>query len=100
MYLGGDVIMDKDVKNLTRDLLGAAKAKGFDTAQIDGIMYSAEGKAIMDQLSGPGGEAMKAAAAKAAEGDTAALSSLLGSLMATPEGRSLASQAMKMKKNG
>jgi hypothetical protein len=92
--------MDKSVKDLTRNLLGTAKSKGFDTAQIDGIMASAEGKALMEKLGGPGGESMKDAAAKAAEGDTAALSSLLGSLMSTPEGRSVAAQAMNMKKNG
>jgi hypothetical protein len=92
--------MDKSVKNLTRTLMGEAKAKGFDTAQIDSIMASAEGKALMEKLSAPGGEAMKAAAAKAAEGDTAALSSLLGALMSTPEGRSIAAQAMNMKKDG
>jgi hypothetical protein len=92
--------MDKNTKHLTKELLGEAKAKGFDMAQIDSIMSSDEGRALMAQLGGPGGEAMKAAAAKAAEGDSAALSSLLGSLMATPEGRSLAGSVMNMKKDG
>jgi len=92
--------MDKDTRNLTKELMGEAKAKGFDMAQVDSIMTSPEGQALMAQLGAPGGEAMKAAAAKAAAGDTAAISSLLGSLMATPEGRSLASQVMQMKKNG
>jgi hypothetical protein len=92
--------MDKDVKNLTQNLFGAAKAKGFDTAQIAGIMDSPEGRTLMAQLNAPGGEAMKEAAAKAAEGDTAALASLLGTLMATKEGKKIAGQVMSLKKNG
>ena len=91
--------MDKNTKNLTKELLGEVKSKGFDMTQIDSIMYSQEGQALMSQLGGSGGEAMKEAAAKAASGDTAALSSLLGTLMSTPEGRSVAAQAMNMKKN-
>jgi hypothetical protein len=54
----------------------------------------------MARLNAPGGEAMKDAAAKAAEGDTAALSSLLGTLMTTKEGKSVISQAKNIKKNG
>jgi hypothetical protein len=92
--------MDKDVKNLTQDLLSAAKAKGYDTAQISGIMDSPEGRALLAQLNAPGGEMMKAAAAKAAEGDTAALSALLGALMSTKEGKSVLGQAKNIQKNG
>jgi hypothetical protein len=92
--------MGKDIGNITQNLLGAAKAKGFDTAQISGIMDSPEGRALLAQLNAPGGEAMKEAASRAAQGDTAALSALLGSLMATKEGRTIASQVMSMKKNG
>jgi len=90
--------MSRDVNELTKNLMGAAKAKGFDTAQISGIMESPEGRSLMAQLNGPGGEAIKAAASKAAEGDTDALSSLLGSLMSTKEGQSVAKQVMGMKK--
>ena len=92
--------MDKNTKNLTRGLFDEAKSKGFDMSQVDSIMSSDEGKALMAQLGGPGGDAMKAAAAKAAEGDSAALSNLLTSLMSTPEGRSIAGAAMNMKKDG
>jgi hypothetical protein len=92
--------MDKDVQNITKTLMDTAKARGFDTTQIDGIMQSPEGQALLARLGAPGGESMKAAAAKAAEGDTAALSALIGSLMATKEGKSIAGQVMSMKKNG
>ncbi|MCL2003496.1 MAG: hypothetical protein FWG72_05775 [Oscillospiraceae bacterium] len=92
--------MGRDVKNLTQGLLGAAKAKGLDTARISGIMDSPEGRALMARLNAPEGEAMKAAASKAASGDTAALSALLGTLMATKEGQSVAGQVMNLKKNG
>ncbi|MCL1806650.1 MAG: hypothetical protein FWG31_02990 [Oscillospiraceae bacterium] len=92
--------MEQDVKNITKDLLGTAKAKGYNTGQIENLMASPEGQALMAQLSAPGGEGMKDAAAKAAAGDTAALSSLLRTLMATPEGQSIAKQVMNMKKDG
>ncbi|MDR1693342.1 MAG: hypothetical protein LBR72_08295, partial [Oscillospiraceae bacterium] len=70
----------------------------YDINQISGIMDSPEGKALLGQLNGPGGGAMKDAASKAADGDTAALSELLRSVMATEEGRSVAKQVMSMKK--
>ncbi|MDR0293419.1 MAG: hypothetical protein LBH95_04620 [Oscillospiraceae bacterium] len=90
--------MSKDVNDLTANLMGAAKVKGFDTNRIAGIMNSPEGRALMEQLSGPGGGAMKDAAAKAAEGDAAALSSLMGELMSTKEGQSVAKQVKDMKR--
>lgn len=43
--------MGKDVKNLAQSLLGAAKAKGFDTAQISAIMDSPEGHVLLVQPS-------------------------------------------------
>ncbi|MDR0325263.1 MAG: hypothetical protein LBI19_04105 [Oscillospiraceae bacterium] len=90
--------MKKDVGSITQAMVDMAKAKGYDTAQISGIMNSPEGRSLMSQLNGPGGGAMKDAAAKAAGGDTAALSSLLGSLMSTKEGQTVAKQVMGMKK--
>ncbi len=90
--------MAKDVNDMTKDLLGVAKSKGYDINQISGIMDSPEGQTLISQLNGPNGGAMRDAASKAAEGDTAALSSLLRTLMSSEEGRSVAKQVMSMKK--
>lgn len=82
----------------TKDLLNMAKSKGFDVNQISGIMSSPEGQALLAQLNGPNGGALKDSISKAADGDTAAISSLLGTLMSTKEGQSVAKQAMNLKK--
>ncbi|MDR1668862.1 MAG: hypothetical protein LBR76_02760 [Oscillospiraceae bacterium] len=90
--------MANNVGDMTKDLLGVAKSKGYDINQISGIIDSPEGQVLLSRLNGPGGDAMKDAASKAADGDTAALSELLRTVMSTKEGRSVATQVMNMKK--
>ena len=83
------------MESSARDMLGSAKSKGFDLAKIAGIMDSAEGRALLRQLSGPGGDALKQAAASASEGDSGTVGRLMASLMSTNEGRELAKQVME-----
>ena len=91
--------MSNNLNDITADLLSAAKSKGYDTNQINSVIGSPDGQALMAQLNGPGGQALKAAAANAAKGDTGALSGLLNTLMSTKEGRNVAKQVMGMKKD-
>ena len=88
--------MNRNMESSAKDMLGAAKSKGFDISKLSGIMDSAEGRALLRQLSGPGGDALKEAAARASEGDSGAVGRLMASLMSTNEGRALAKQIMEI----
>ncbi len=90
--------MTKDANSMAREWLNAAKAKGYDTSQVNGLLDTPEAKTLLNQLNGPGGGAMKDAASRAAEGDTEALSSLLRTLTSTPEGKAVIQKAMSMRK--
>lgn len=90
--------MARDMETQAKNLTGAAKAKGVDLGKLAALMDSVEGKALLRQISGPGGDALKKAASDAAEGDGGAVGRLLSSLMSTKEGQALAKQVMEIAK--
>ena len=87
-----------DYKDVASNILGEEKAGKLDMKAISGLMDSAEGKALLKQLSGPGGDALKKAAASAVEGDKGAAQRLFTSLMGSKEGQALAKQVMEIGK--
>ena len=89
--------MSQRIKEQTKTLLNHPKAKGLDMEKISEIMDSAEGKALLKQLSGRGGDALKQAASQAADGDTGAAGRMLTSLMSSREGQALAKQVMALR---
>lgn len=89
---------DRDMESKAKNLMGSAKEKGIDMAKISQIMDSSEGKALLKQLSGSGGDALKHAAAQAADGDNGSIARLMGSLMSSKEGQALAKQVMELTK--
>ena len=84
-----------DYSSKAQDLLEKNKV---NMGTISAIMDSREGKALLKQISGGGGDALKKAAAEAAEGDSDAAGRLIKSLLSTKEGQALAGQVMKMSK--
>ncbi len=83
--------MDKS-ENLLRALLstpqGARVAGNMD--KLKNFAASAEGQALLSQLGGAGGDALKEAARAAAGGDRDSAAKLVSTLMSTPEGAKLA----------
>ncbi len=93
--------MDKtDMESTIRALLstpqGAKVAGNMD--KLKGFVASAEGKALLQQLGGSGGDALKVAAQAAASGDKDAAARLVSTLMSTPEGARLAMTLMNLLK--
>lgn len=90
----------KDMEALVRSLLsspqGAKVAGSMD--KLKGFVESAEGRALMQQLGGSGGDALKSAAAAAASGDKDGMAKLVGTLMSSPEGARLAMSIMNLMK--
>lgn len=89
--------MGREMPQAAQELLNKNKDK-ISMESIAAIMDSPEGKALLTQLSGGGGDALKQAAAAAASGDKGAINRLLGSLLSTKEGQSLAKQVMNISK--
>ena len=88
----------KDIPPAAQELLSKHKGK-IGMEAIARIMDSDQGKALLKQLSGEGGDALKNAAAAAATGDKGAAGRLVASLLSTKEGQTLAAQIMEMVKN-
>ncbi|MCL2082330.1 MAG: hypothetical protein FWH04_03715 [Oscillospiraceae bacterium] len=93
----GRLNMSREIKEKTQNLWNHPNAQGLDMTRVAQIMDSPEGKTLLRQLSGPGGDALKRAASQAADGDTGAAGRMLTSLMSTKEGQSLAAQAMALR---
>ncbi len=93
--------MDKNgMEGLLRTLLaspqGAKVAGNMD--KLRGLVDSPDGRALLAQLGGSGGNALKNAAAAAASGDKDAAARLISTLMSTPEGARLAFSLMSLLK--
>lgn len=89
--------MGREIPPAAQELLNKNKGK-VDLNAISSIMDSPEGKALLKQLSGSGGDALKKAAAAAADGDKGAVGRLMGSLLSSKEGQALAKQVMDISK--
>ena len=63
------------------------------------LLDTPEGKALLSQISGGGGDALKKAAHEASQGDSDAAKKLIGSLLSSPEGAKLAGTIMAMAKD-
>ena len=83
--------MSNEYEALARALLqspqGAAVLKNFD--KIQQLADKPESRNLMRLLSGKGGDALKRAAAAAAEGDKDVAMRLISVLLSTPEGTQL-----------
>lgn len=89
-----------DMEGLVRSLLSSpqgAKVVG-NMDKLRGFVESAEGRALMQQLGGAGGDALKSAAAAAASGDRDGAAKLVSTLMSSPEGARLAMSIMNLMK--
>ena len=85
------------IEDVAKGILGE-DSKGLDMKTVSALMESQEGKALLRQLSGEGGDALKRAAAAAADGDRGSVQRLLISLMSSREGQALARQVKEMGK--
>ena len=90
--------MRSDYEQTAKSILGDDNAKKVDMKALASLMDSPEGKALLKQLSGPGGDALKKAAATAADGDKGSVQRLFASLMSSKEGQALAKQVMEISK--
>ncbi len=90
--------MAKDFSAAAQALLGQSKNGKVNMQTVSAIMDSQQGKDLLKHLSGGGGDALKQAAAAAAEGDTGSAGRLLASLLSTKEGQALAKQVMEITK--
>jgi hypothetical protein len=90
--------MKSGFEQTAKSILGEENAKKVDLKALSTLMDSPEGKALLRQLSGPGGDALKKAAANAAEGDRGAAQRMLSSLMSSKDGQALAKQVMEISK--
>ena len=83
-----EVHMSGEYENLAKTLLnspqGAAVLANFD--KIRSYVNKPESRHLISLLAGKGGDALKNAAAAAAEGDQDTAKRLLSSLLSTPEG--------------
>ena len=91
--------MDKNgMEGLVRALLstpqGAKVAGNMD--KLKGFVESPDGRALMQQLGGAGGDALKTAAQAAANGDRDAAARLVSTLMSSPDGAKLAMTLMNL----
>jgi len=68
--------------------------------KVSAMLNNPEGQALLKQLSEGGGDALKKAAADAADGNKDAGKALLSSLMSDPEGAALIQKIMAMAKEG
>lgn len=90
--------MRSDFEDAAKSILGDEKSKKVDLKALSSLMDSPEGKSLLQQLSGPGGDALKKAAASAVDGDKGAAQRLFSSLMGSKEGQALAKQVMEIGK--
>lgn len=94
-------MMDRsDMEGLVRALLSTpqgAKVVG-NMDKLKGFVESAEGRALMQQLGGAGGDALKSAAQAAASGSKDGAARLISTLMSSPEGAQLAMTLMNLLK--
>jgi len=92
------ILVRNNFDQTAKSILGEENAKKLDMKALGALMDSPEGKSLLKQLSGPGGDALKKAAASAADGDKGAVQRLLSSLMSSKEGQALAKQVMDIGK--
>lgn len=82
-------------ESMVENLMNKGGGK-FDMGTVSQILDSAEGKNLMRQLSGDGGDALKQAAAAAADGDSGAAGRMLTTLLSSKEGQALAKQVAEI----
>ena len=92
--------MANDYADLAKALLSGPSAgkalKNLD--KVAALLGKPEGQALLKQLASGGGDALKKAAADAADGQTDAAKTLLNSLMTDPEGAALLKQILALAK--
>lgn len=90
--------MSNEYEALARALLqspqGVTVLKNMD--KIQGLADKPESRKLIKLLSGKGGDALKTAAAAAAEGDKDMAMRLISGLLSTPEGTQLAKAIIDM----
>lgn len=74
------------------------KALG-DLDKYKKLLDTPEGKALMSQLGGGGGDALKKAAQDASQGNTDSAMKLISSLLSSPEGAKLVNTVASMAKD-
>lgn len=92
--------MTNDMEILARALLSSkegAKILG-NLDRFQKILETPEGKSLLGNLAGDGGDALKRAAESAKTGNKDAAKALLGSLLQTKEGAALVSQIIDLVK--
>ncbi len=89
--------MAYDLEALGMLLSRSGKSTGsFD--KYKALLDTPEGKKVLQNLSGEGGDALKKAAGEAAKGDADAAKKLIMNLLSTKEGAALAKQIMELSK--
>ncbi|MDR1736593.1 MAG: hypothetical protein LBR85_06980 [Oscillospiraceae bacterium] len=93
--------MKEGMEDVAKNILGEERARKVDLKAVAALMDSPEGKTLLKQLSGSGGDALKKAAACAVEGDTGAATRMMASLLTSKEGQALVKQVTAVgKKTG
>lgn len=90
---------NNNLESLAKSFLSKNKDSIPGIDKYIGILESAEGKKLLGQLSASGGDSLKDAAQKAAEGDAFATKKLIQSIMSSEEGRALAAKVMEVSKS-
>jgi hypothetical protein len=93
------IVSNNNLESLAKNFLNKNKASIPGIDKYLGILESDEGKKLLEQLSASGGDSLKDAAEKAADGDAAATQNLIRTVMGSKEGRALAAQIMEISKN-
>lgn len=94
--------MATDFEALAKLLVANARGGkgGGDFSKYKDLLNTPQGKQLLQQLSGSGGDALKQAAGAAAQGDSDALKKLVSTLLSTKEGAGLIKQAMDLYNKG
>ncbi len=90
--------MATDFEALAKLLLARSQGGkgGGDFEKYKEMLNTPQGKQLLAQLSGGGGDALKQAAGAAAQGDSDALRKMMTTLLSSKEGATLVKQAMDL----
>lgn len=89
---------NNNLESLAKSFLTKNKGSIPGIDKYLGILETSEGKKLLGQLSANGGDSLKQAAEKAADGDAAATKQLIQTILSSKEGKALASQIMDINK--
>jgi hypothetical protein len=92
-------VSNNNLESLAKSFLSKNKDSIPGIDRYLGILESDEGKKLLSQLSASGGDSLKDAAQKAADGDVGATKNLIQTVLSSKEGRALAAQIMEISKN-